>query len=70
MKPTNFPTNTFSCVGIDFMEETDYKKPNRTKFSVNTLRIDTEAGNPFLTWAISRCHRLRFCVHYSSLIVE
>ena len=29
--------NIFSCVGIDSIQETDYKKPNPTKFSANTL---------------------------------
>ena len=33
-----FPTaSIFSWVGIDFMQETDYKKPNLTKFSANIL---------------------------------
>ena len=33
-----FPTaNDFSWVGIDFIQETDHKKPNSTKFSANTL---------------------------------
>ena len=33
-----FPTaNIFSWVGIDFIQETDYKKLNPTKFSANTL---------------------------------
>ena len=32
-----FPTaNNFSWVGIDFIQETDHKKPNPTKCSVNT----------------------------------
>ena len=36
--PPLFPTaNSFSWVGIDFIQETDYKKPNPTKFSANTL---------------------------------
>ena len=35
---THFPTaNNFSWFGIGFIEETDYKKPNPTKFSVNTV---------------------------------
>ena len=29
--------NTFSWVGVDFVEETDCKKPNKNKFSANTL---------------------------------
>ena len=33
-----FPTaNNFSWVGIGFIYETDYKKPNPTKFSGNTV---------------------------------
>ena len=37
---TLFPTaNNFSWVGIDFILETDYKKPNPTKFSAKTLLI-------------------------------
>ena len=33
-----FPTaNNFSWVGIDFMWETNYKKPNPSKFSANTV---------------------------------
>ena len=36
-----FPTaNNFWWVGIDFISETDYKKPNSTKFSANTLVVD------------------------------
>ena len=35
--PPLFPTaNSFSWVGIDFIQDTDYKKPNPTKFSTNT----------------------------------
>ena len=35
-----FPTaNDFSWVGMSFIQETDYKKPNPTKFSANTLSI-------------------------------
>ena len=59
-----FPTaNNFSWVGIDFVEGTDYKEPNRTKFSANTLMstrvIRTKYGwytggrdsPPCTTWA-------------------
>ena len=38
-----FPTaSIFSWVGVDFIQETDYKKPNPTKFSVNTLLFTTD----------------------------
>ena len=41
-----FPTAyNFSWVGIGFIQETDYKKPNPTKFSANTL-ITSRVGQP------------------------
>ena len=35
-----FPTaNNFSWVGIDFTQETDYKKPTSIMFSANTVMV-------------------------------
>ena len=40
-----FPTaNIFSWVGIDFIQETDYKKPNATKFSAHTILFEQMVG--------------------------
>ena len=43
-----FPiANIFSWIGIDFIQETDYKKPNPTKTSANTLlkQVTTQLTN-------------------------
>ena len=48
-----FPTtNIFSWVGIDFIWEADYKKPNPTKFSANTLLVGWLVSWYLLGWLV------------------
>ena len=67
-----FPTaRVFSLVGIDFIQETYYKKPNSTKSSANTL-VGARTIQPrrimvpqpwCLQSSAARCQRFRSCTN-------
>ena len=61
-----FPTAyNFSWVGIGFIQETDYKKPNPTKFSANTLITVTYTAWPSIDKKADKSTLNNFSIHVS-----